>query len=120
MPARGDFMPYLWRGRVYLGRKAVAKASRTSIKTVAWHLRAYGHLDRLGVGQGRHSTEKPPRTPNCTPVNIGKASWPSKRALARAAGLPDTTLRRKLKSGDPETLIAVLMAATGDRHGTVG
>ena len=40
-----------WNGNTYRGARAVAEASGCSIHTVHWHLKAHGHLDRLGSGR---------------------------------------------------------------------
>lgn len=96
---------YLWRGREYVGMRAVAQAAGVTKSTVLYHLVTYGHLDRLGTGQRRRKPQNAART-----VVAHGRLWPSRVALARELGVSPPTASRWL-AHHPDRLLAALMAA---------
>lgn len=96
---------YLWRGREYVGMRAVARAAGVHHRSISYHLRVHGHLDRLGAGQKR----KAPQSAARGVVAHGRA-WPSRAALARDLGVSGPTISRWL-AHHPDRLLAALMAA---------
>lgn len=104
---------YLWNGRIYVGTKAVAEAAGVGTGTVSYHLNTHGNLDRLGHGNARHF-----RAPvSSKPVNIGPRAFPSRRDLARAIGVNDSTVSRWLKDGQADRILSALMHADTLRSG---
>ena len=80
-----------WNGNTYRGARAVAEASGCSIHTVHWHLKAHGHLDRLGSGRwgGKNvcGVIRAPRQFSFVPEQVqrGTATFTTAMAVARVA-----------------------------------
>ena len=104
---------YLWRGQTYVGQRAVAEAAGVAEGTVSSHLRAHGHLGRLGLGRGRHGNSCPPRT---IPIRIAGRSWPSITAFAKAVGMSPRTAMKAARAGHVDRLLAALMASDAERR----
>jgi len=104
---------YLWRGKTYTGQRAVAEAAGVAEGTVSSHLRTHGHLDRLGLGRGRHGNSRPPRT---RPIRIAGRSWPSIAAFARSVGMSPRTAQKAVRAGRGDKLLAALMTADAKRR----
>lgn len=102
---------YLWRGKTYVGQRAVAEAAGVAEGTVSSHLRTHGHLDHLGTGRGRHGNSRPPQT---RPVCIAGRSWPSITAFAKAVGMSPKTAQKAARAGRGDKLLAALMIADTD------
>ena len=103
---------YLWRGRTYIGQRAVAEAAGVAVATVSSHLRDHGHLDRLGTGRGTHGGARPSHS---RPVCIGGRSWPSISAFARSIGITPRYAQKAIREGRTDKLLAALMAADARR-----
>ena len=95
---------YEWRGKIYIGQKAVAEAAGVTQGVVSWHLNTHGHLDRIGLGP---SNAHLPRRP----VDLFGRSWPAMSEMARALGLPLSPAKAWLDKGHTDRLLAALMAA---------
>ncbi len=104
---------YLWRGKTYIGQRAVAEAAGVAEGTVSSHLRTHGHLDHLGTGRGRHGNSRPPQT---RPVCIAGRSWPSITAFAKAVGMSPRTAMKAARAGHVDRLLAALMASDAERR----
>jgi len=104
---------YLWRGKTYIGQRAVAEAAGVAEGTVSSHLRTHGHLDRMGIGRGRHGNSRPPR---CRPVCIAGRSYPSIAAFARSVGITPKVAYRAVRTGRGDKLLTALMAADAKRR----
>lgn len=96
--------PLLWRGTIYHGRRAVADAAQCNIKTVDYHLRVHGNLDKLGLAQYRRNPQGAAK-----PVSIGGRHWPSHTALAADLGVSRTIVSRWINH-HPERILSALMA----------
>lgn len=96
---------YDWRGQIYHGQKAVAKAAGVSQSQVSRHLNLYGNLDHLGVGTGNHVTRKP--------FEVGPRAYASKIAFAREIGVSMDTVSRWERSKGLEALVAAVEARKG-------
>lgn len=105
---------YLWRGQIYIGARAVAAAAGVSPHTVISMLNKHGNLDRLGVGRGRHHTNRSGGQ-NRKPVARFGRQWPSLTALAVEVGHSISTVTSWLNRGDDDRLLAALMAADARR-----
>lgn len=105
---------YLWRGRTYVGQRAVAEAAGVAEGTVSSHLRTHGHLDQLGIGRGRHGNSRPPQT---RPVCIGWRYWPSITAFAKSVGMNPRTAMKAVRAGRGDKLLVALMAADAEMRG---
>lgn len=101
---------YLWRGREYVGMRAVARAAGVTKAAVRYHLERHGNLDRLGAGQSRKGYPGW-RSGNFAPVDKFGRHWPSQRALAREVGRPEGTVSWWIREGYDDRLLAALMAA---------
>lgn len=101
---------YLWRGREYVGMRAVAQAAGVTKAAVRYHLETHGNLDRLGAGPSRKDCPGW-RSGNFSPVDKFGRRWPSQRALAREIGRPEATVSWWLRLGYDDRLLAALMAA---------
>ena len=109
---------YLWRGQAYIGAKAVAAAAGVAPHTVISMLNKHGNLDRLGMGRGRHHTNRSGGQ-NRKPVALFGRQWPSHTALAAEVGHSVSTVTRWLNRGDHDRLLAALMAADARRAAPV-
>lgn len=105
---------YLWRGQTYIGAKAVAAAAGVAPHTVVSMLNKHGNLDRLGMGRGRHNTNRSGGQ-NRKPVTLFGRQWSSRTALAADLGHSVSTVTRWINRGDSDRLLAALMAAVA-RH----
>lgn len=101
--------PVIWRGKVYLSQKLVAKAAGVVPGTVACHLLRHGHLENLGIGRGRHCNHA--RTAS-KPIG----TWPSQAALARAAGIKPKALNKWVRHGKSEKILLAMMRADATRR----
>jgi hypothetical protein len=101
--------PVIWRGRVYPSQSAAAAAAGVSASVAHYHLRVYGHLDRMGQGKGRPHLK--PWLAQQQPVTIAGRTWPSQAALARHIGCSRSGLSAWLRRGQTDVIIARLMAA---------
>lgn len=97
---------YLWRGRTYVGQRAVAEAAGVAECTVSYHLITNGHLDRLGTGKGGRGKLRPPIV---KPVHMAGHSWPSIAAFARSVGMSPKTAQKAVREGRSDKLLAALM-----------
>lgn len=98
---------YLWRGKTYIGQRAVAKAAGVSRHVVSYHLWRNGHLDNLGIGH----VSGWPAGGNRRAVSKFGREWPSIAALAREIGRPVQTVQRWIAQANDDRLLAALMAA---------
>ena len=105
---------YLWRGQTYIGAKAVAAAAGVAPHTVISMLNKHGNLDRLGMGRGRHKTNRSGGQ-NRKPVALFGRQWSSRTALAADVGHSISTVTRWLNRGDNDRLLVALMAADARR-----
>ena len=105
---------YLWRGQTYIGAQAVAAAAGVVPSTVISMLNKHGNLDRLGMGRGKHHTNRSGGQ-NRKPVARFGRKWPSLTALADEVGHSISTVTRWLVRGDDDRLLAALMAADARR-----
>ena len=99
--------PVAANGNVYQSENAAGRALGISGETVRGHLNRHGDLSRVGQiyrGGCRNGGKK-------TPFIAGGRSWPSVSSFARYAGVPRTTARRWVKSGDLNSIIAALIMA---------
>lgn len=91
----------------FIGAKRVAAAHGVHPASVYRHVAKYGHLDSLG-------TQGQARIGNCNRgirVAIGGREFRSLTDLAAAAHMSVHAIRRRLKSGATDDIIAALMAA---------
>ena len=100
----GNCEPVTWRGVTYESTIACAAVAGVTRQTVGYHLRVHGNLDRLGVGQGNHSS-------HVGPGRIPAGPYPSLTALSRAAGLSPKTVQKWRREGAAEKLMAAMMKA---------
>lgn len=116
-PRERDLSPcagvYLWRGKTYLGLRAVAEASGCNMRTVQYHLARHGHLDHLGVGPGKGPDNRGYR--GGKPVTVCGRTWPSRAAFARDLGVSWKTAWLYLKGGKLDRIMVRLMAAEAER-----
>ena len=77
-------------------------------------LNKHGNLDRLGMGRGRHHTNRSGGQ-NRKPVTLFGRQWSSRTALAAEAGHSISTVTRWLNRGDNDRLLVALMAADARR-----
>ena len=87
-------IPALSRGEWFPSLSDCAMSRSVSPKTVDAHLRRHGHLERLGIGQGRGKRLTPHH--RAKPVTIGPDSFASRREAARALGVSHSTICRWL------------------------
>ncbi|MFG6083901.1 hypothetical protein ACEUZ9_000136 [Paracoccus litorisediminis] len=96
---------YIWRGRIYVGVRAVAQAAGVTEHTVSYHLNRHGNLDRLGVASGGNNGA-------CgKPVELFGRCWRSRTALADYVGRSDSRVSRWIRVGRSDLLLAALMRA---------
>lgn len=101
---------YQWRGKIYIGQRAVAQAAGVSRAAVCLHLTKYGHLENLGLlKHGGGFTGKP--------VTVAGHTWPSISALSREIGVKYSTVYEWL-SKKPHRLAEAVMAAKMKGKGT--
>ena len=105
---------YEWRGKIYIGQAAVAKAAGVTPPTVSALLHKHGNLDRLGTGR-QNNWPKDGRGARRVPVARFGRSWGSATDLAREARRPLSTILYWLKHGHDDRLLAALMAADARR-----
>lgn len=114
MNSSGGPLIYRWRGREYIGARAVAAAAGVHIRTVQWHLARHGSLRFLGVGPGTGPN-------NCRvggrrlPISLFGREWPSRAALALDMGISLRSLHRQLAEGRVDLILAHLMRADAER-----
>lgn len=101
---------YEWRGKQYIGADSVARAAGVKPNTVIGMLARHGNLDRLGVGSAGAS-----RRIKGKQVQVGPHSFPSQAALARAVGMTESKVSRRIMSGRIDEILAALMAADARR-----
>lgn len=104
---------YIWRGKTYLGIRAVARAAGVHHNTVHGHLERHGHLDRLGIGR-QCNWPKIGRI-KAKPFSLLGREWPSHRAMARDLGLTQSRLSRWIAEGRLDRIAIAMMHADARR-----
>lgn len=81
----------------------MADAAQCNIKTIDYHLRVHGNLNKLGIAQYRRNPQGAAK-----PVSVGDRHWPSHTALASDLGVSRTIVSRWINH-HPERLLSALM-----------
>lgn len=105
-------VPVTVRGEVFPSIAQAAKAMGLAPNTLSQHLANHGHLDRAGSGTARDSNGSGGRR---KPVTLAGRHFASQKAAAKALGTTDAYLRRLIRNGRDDLILARLMKADARR-----